>query len=129
RQILARAAVAYDEQGRLPGTWFTVILAGVLLSAVVTDKIGVAVILGAFLMGLHASPRRAQQRGHQATRGLRADAPAPAVLRLHGVADQHRRARPDRTHPDHARTDRDRNHRQVRRHVHRGAHDEPPLAT
>ena len=39
----------------------------------------------------HASPRRAQQRGHQATRGLRADAPAAAVLRLHGAADQRRR--------------------------------------
>ena len=55
---LARAAVAYDEQGRLPGTWFTVILSGVLLSAVITDKIGVAVILGAFLMGL-VMPRHA----------------------------------------------------------------------
>jgi len=58
RRILARAAVAYDEQGRLPGTWFTVILSGVLLSAVITDKIGVAVILGAFLMGL-VMPRHA----------------------------------------------------------------------
>ena len=58
RRILARAAVAYDEAGRLPGTWFTVILSGVLLSAVITDKIGVAVILGAFLMGL-VMPRHA----------------------------------------------------------------------
>ena len=58
RRILARAAVAYDEAGRLPGTWFTIILSGVLLSAVITDKIGVAVILGAFLMGL-VMPRHA----------------------------------------------------------------------
>ena len=58
RRILARAAVAYDESGSLPGTWFTIILAGVLLAAVTTDKIGVAVILGAFLMGL-VMPRHA----------------------------------------------------------------------
>ncbi len=58
RRVLLRAAVAYDEAGALPGTWFTAILAGVLLSAVVTDKIGVAVILGAFVMGL-VMPRHA----------------------------------------------------------------------
>jgi Kef-type K+ transport system membrane component KefB len=57
-RILGRAAVAYDEEGRLPATWFTVILAGVLLSAVATDKIGIAVILGAFVMGL-VMPRHA----------------------------------------------------------------------
>ncbi|MGO9956106.1 MAG: cation:proton antiporter [Solirubrobacteraceae bacterium] len=58
RPLLARAAVAYDELGRLPGTWLTIIFAGVLLSASVTDKIGVAVILGAFVMGL-VMPRHA----------------------------------------------------------------------
>ncbi len=52
RPVLARAAVAYDEAGRVPGTWITIIFAGVILSAVLTDKIGVAVIFGAFVMGL-----------------------------------------------------------------------------
>jgi Kef-type K+ transport system membrane component KefB len=58
RPLLARAAVAYDEAGRVPGTWITIIFAGVLLAAVTTDKIGVAVIFGAFVMGL-AMPRHA----------------------------------------------------------------------
>ncbi len=61
RPVLARAAVAYDEVGRVPGTWITVIFAGVLLSAVTTEKIGIAVIFGAFVMGLvDAAPRRPQ---------------------------------------------------------------------
>jgi Kef-type K+ transport system membrane component KefB len=58
RRLLGRAAVAYDEAGRVPGTWITIIFAGVLLSAVVTDKIGVAVILGGFMMGV-VMPRHA----------------------------------------------------------------------
>ncbi len=58
RPLLARAAVAYDEAGRLPAGWNTIIFAGVLLCAVVTDRIGVAVIFGAFVMGL-AMPRHA----------------------------------------------------------------------
>jgi Kef-type K+ transport system membrane component KefB len=58
RRMLGRAAVAYDEAGRVPGTWITIIFAGVLLSAVVTDKIGVAVILGGFMMGV-VMPRHA----------------------------------------------------------------------
>jgi K+:H+ antiporter len=58
RPIMARAAVAYDEAGRLPGTWITVIFAGVLLSAIATETIGIAVIFGAFVMGL-AMPRHA----------------------------------------------------------------------
>jgi Kef-type K+ transport system membrane component KefB len=58
RPVLARAAVAYDEAGRVPGTWITVIFAGVLLAAVTTDTIGVAVIFGAFVMGM-VMPRHA----------------------------------------------------------------------
>ncbi|HWF54469.1 MAG TPA: cation:proton antiporter [Solirubrobacteraceae bacterium] len=58
RPLLARAAVAYDEAGRVPGTWITIIFAGVLLSSIATDKIGVAVIFGAFVMGL-SMPRHA----------------------------------------------------------------------
>src|SRR6202012_1274805 len=52
RPILARAAVAYDELGRVPAIWITAIFAGVLLSAVTTDRIGIAVIFGGFVMGL-----------------------------------------------------------------------------
>jgi Kef-type K+ transport system membrane component KefB len=58
RPVLARAAVAYDEVGRVPGTWITAIFAGVLLSAVLTETIGIAVIFGAFAMGI-AMPRHA----------------------------------------------------------------------
>ncbi len=58
RPIMARAAVAYDEAGHIPGTWITVIFAGVLLSAITTETIGIAVIFGAFVMGL-TMPRHA----------------------------------------------------------------------
>ncbi|MHB8693401.1 MAG: cation:proton antiporter domain-containing protein [Solirubrobacteraceae bacterium] len=58
RPLLARAAVAYDEAGRVPGTWITIIFAGVLASSIATDKIGVAIIFGAFVMGL-SMPRHA----------------------------------------------------------------------
>jgi Kef-type K+ transport system membrane component KefB len=58
RPVLARAAIAYDEAGRVPPGWVTIIFAGVLLAAVTTDKIGVAIIFGAFVMGL-AMPRHA----------------------------------------------------------------------
>jgi Kef-type K+ transport system membrane component KefB len=58
RPLVARAAVAYDEAGRVPGNWLVIIFAGVLAAAIVTDKIGVAVIIGAFAMGL-VMPRHA----------------------------------------------------------------------
>ncbi len=58
RPLLARAAVAYDELGRVPGIWITAIFAGVLLSAITTDEIGIAVIFGGFVMGA-VMPRHA----------------------------------------------------------------------
>jgi Kef-type K+ transport system membrane component KefB len=58
RPLLARAALAYEEVGRLPGGWITAIFAGVLISAFITDKIGIAVIFGAFVMGI-SMPRHA----------------------------------------------------------------------
>ncbi len=58
RPLLARAAVAYDELGRVPGLWITAIFAGVLLSAITTDKIGIAVIFGGFVFGA-VMPRHA----------------------------------------------------------------------
>ncbi len=58
RRLLARASVAYDEAGRVPGAWIAAIFAGVLLSAFVTEQIGIAVIFGAFIMGA-VMPRHA----------------------------------------------------------------------
>ena len=73
------------------------IFAGVLLSAYVTEEIGIALIFGAFIMGM-IMPRHA---------GLTEDvthriedfvviAAAAAVLRLHRPAHEHRPARPAR---------------------------------
>ena len=58
RPLLGRLSTAYDEAGRLSGGWIVLIFAGVLLSAYTTEVIGVALIFGAFLMGL-AMPRHA----------------------------------------------------------------------
>jgi Kef-type K+ transport system membrane component KefB len=51
RRVLARVATAYDEAGRVPGGWIMAIFAGVLVSAYLTEEIGIAVIFGAFVMG------------------------------------------------------------------------------
>ena len=59
RPLLARVSTAYDEAGRVPGGWVALIFAGVLLSAYVTEQIGIALIFGAFVMGL-IMPRRAE---------------------------------------------------------------------
>jgi Kef-type K+ transport system membrane component KefB/nucleotide-binding universal stress UspA family protein len=56
RPVLARASDAYDEAGRVPTGWIAAIFIGVLLSAWTTETIGVALIFGAFVMGL-AMPR------------------------------------------------------------------------
>ena len=58
RPLLARVSTAYDEAGRVPGGWIALIFAGVLLSAWATQEIGVALIFGAFVMGL-IMPRHA----------------------------------------------------------------------
>jgi Kef-type K+ transport system membrane component KefB len=58
RRVLARAATAYDEAGRVPGGWIMAIFAGVLVSAYLTEEIGIAVIFGAFVMGA-VMPRHA----------------------------------------------------------------------
>ena len=59
RPLLARVSTAYDEAGRVPGGWVALIFAGVLLSAYVTEEIGIALIFGAFVMGL-IMPRHAE---------------------------------------------------------------------
>ncbi len=84
RPLLARMAGAYEEAGRVPGGWIAAIFAGVLLSAYATESIGIALIIGAFVMGM-VMPRHA---------GLTEDVngriedfvvihAAAAVLRLH----------------------------------------------
>ena len=51
RPLLARVSTAYDEAGQVPGGWVVAIFAGVLLSAFITEEIGIAVIFGAFIAG------------------------------------------------------------------------------
>ena len=52
RPILARVSAAYDEVGRVPPLWLGSIFVGVLLSAFLAQRIGIAAIFGAFIMGL-----------------------------------------------------------------------------
>ena len=59
RPLLSRASTAYDEAGRVPGGWIALIFAGVLIAAYTTEIIGIALIFGAFVMGL-AMPRHAE---------------------------------------------------------------------
>ena len=59
RRLLARMATAFDEAGQIPSGWFAAIVVGVLLSAVVTEAIGIAVIFGGFIMGM-IMPRHAR---------------------------------------------------------------------
>jgi K+:H+ antiporter len=58
RPLLARVSRAYDEAGHVPGGWVAAIFVGVLLSSFATQRIGIAAIFGAFVMGL-IMPRRA----------------------------------------------------------------------
>jgi Kef-type K+ transport system membrane component KefB len=58
RPLLARVSRAYDEAGHVPGGWIAAIFTGVLLSSFATQRIGIAAIFGAFVMGL-IMPRRA----------------------------------------------------------------------
>jgi Kef-type K+ transport system membrane component KefB len=59
RPLIGRVSDAYDEAGRVPGGWIAAIFAGVLLSAFTTEEIGIALIFGAFVMGL-VMPRHAE---------------------------------------------------------------------
>jgi Kef-type K+ transport system membrane component KefB len=58
RPLLARVSRAYDEAGHVPGGWVAAIFVGVLLSSFASQRIGIAAIFGAFVMGL-IMPRRA----------------------------------------------------------------------
>jgi Kef-type K+ transport system membrane component KefB len=68
RPLLNRVSTAYDEAGRVPAGWISAIFVGVLLSAYVSMKSGIAPIFGAFVMGL-VMPRRADL-SHDVTRRL-----------------------------------------------------------
>jgi Kef-type K+ transport system membrane component KefB len=59
RPLIGRVSTAFDEVGRVPAGWVAAIFAGVLLSAYVTEEIGIAVIFGAFIMGM-IMPRNAR---------------------------------------------------------------------
>ena len=52
RPLLARVSRAYDEAGHVPGGWVAAIFVGVLLSSFASQRIGIAAIFGAFVMGL-----------------------------------------------------------------------------
>jgi Sodium/hydrogen exchanger family len=66
RPLLARVSRAYDEAGHVPGGWITAIFVGVLLSSFASQRIGIAAVFGAFVMGL-IMPRRADLT-HDVTR-------------------------------------------------------------
>jgi Kef-type K+ transport system membrane component KefB len=66
RPLLARMSRAYDEAGHVPGGWVVAIFVGVLLSSFAAQRIGIAAIFGAFVMGL-IMPRRADLT-HDVTR-------------------------------------------------------------
>ena len=51
RPIIGRVSKVFDESGRVPPGWVAIIFAGVLISAFVTQLIGIAVIFGGFVMG------------------------------------------------------------------------------
>ena len=95
RPLLGRVSTAFDEAGRVPGGWIAAIFAGVLLSAYVTEEIGIAVIFGAFIMGM-IMPRNAGLTEDVTHRieDFVVDPAAAAVLRLHRPAHQRRPARP-----------------------------------
>ena len=57
RRLLGRLSKAYDEVGQVPILWLGAIFVAVLLSAYVSQQIGIAAIFGAFIMGL-IMPRR-----------------------------------------------------------------------
>jgi Kef-type K+ transport system membrane component KefB len=68
RPLLGRVSAAYDEAGRVPAGWISAIFAGVLVSAYLSMKSGVAPIFGAFVTGL-VMPRRADL-SHDVSRRL-----------------------------------------------------------
>ena len=67
RPLLKRVSRAYDEVGQVPALWLGIIFVSILLSAYVSQQIGIAAIFGAFMMGL-IMPRHADLTGDVARR-------------------------------------------------------------
>lgn len=59
RPLLGRLATIHEDQGRLSGTVIATIFAGLMLSSLATDRIGIHAIFGAFLFGA-IMPQRAE---------------------------------------------------------------------
>ncbi len=57
RPLLNRVSRSYDEVGHVPTLWLGIIFVGVLLSAYLSQRIGIAAIFGAFVMGLGRATR------------------------------------------------------------------------
>lgn len=51
RPLLQRLATYHEDRGQLSGTILAALFAGIVLSALITDRIGIHVIFGAFLFG------------------------------------------------------------------------------
>jgi Kef-type K+ transport system membrane component KefB len=52
RPILARVAEAYEESGHVPAGWVVVVFVGILAAAFLSQRVGIATIFGAFVVGL-----------------------------------------------------------------------------
>ena len=52
RPILARVADAYEESGHVPAGWVVVVFVGILAAAFLSQRVGIATIFGAFVVGL-----------------------------------------------------------------------------
>ena len=52
RPILARVADAYEESGHVPAGWVVVVFIGILAAAFLSQRVGIATIFGAFVVGL-----------------------------------------------------------------------------
>jgi Kef-type K+ transport system membrane component KefB/nucleotide-binding universal stress UspA family protein len=59
RPIVARFAAHHEQEGELTGGMLALVFAGVLLSALATDRIGIHAIFGAFLFGA-VMPQRSE---------------------------------------------------------------------
>jgi Kef-type K+ transport system membrane component KefB len=57
RPVLARLSEAYEEAGHVPAAWLVAVFVGVLLAAFLSQRVGIAAIFGAFVLGL-VMPRR-----------------------------------------------------------------------
>ena len=57
RPVLARLSEAYEEAGHVPAAWVVAVFVGIMLAAFLSQRVGIAGIFGAFVVGL-IMPRR-----------------------------------------------------------------------